>query len=81
MVGPSSQKWDWREKLAGEKGLHWEKVRRRCSAGLALAWPLVISMTSTQLHARTWLLPQGLPSLREARDILKSFPEFARLTG
>lgn len=26
MVGPSSQKWDWREKPAGEKGLHWEKV-------------------------------------------------------
>lgn len=38
MVGPSSQKWDRREKPAGEKGLDWE-----------------------------------------ARDVLKSFPKFARL--
>lgn len=37
MVGPSGQKWDRREKPAGEKGLHWEKVWRRCSAGLASA--------------------------------------------
>lgn len=79
-VGPSSQKWDRREKPAGEKGLHWEEVWRRCSAELALRWPLLFSVISTQLHAHTWLLPQGLPPLREARNILKSFPKFARLT-
>lgn len=73
-------KWDRREKAAGEKGLHWEEVGRRCSAELALGWPLLFSVISTQLHAHTWLLPQGLPPLREARNILKSFPKFARLT-
>lgn len=49
--------------------------------GAMLGWPLVFSATSTQLHAHTWLLPQGLPPLREARDILISFPKSARLTG
>lgn len=66
--------------LLVKKGLHWEEVWRRCSAELALGWPLLFSVISTQLHAHTWLLPQGLPPLREARNILKSLPKFARLT-
>lgn len=49
--------------------------------GGVLGWHLVFSGTSTQLHACTWLLPQGLLSLRRARDMLESFPKLARLTG
>lgn len=46
-----------------------------------LGCPPVFCVTSTQMHAHTWLLPQSLPPLREAKDILKSFPKFDRLIG
>lgn len=71
---------------SGMRGRSW-LVKKVCSLGkkfekvAVLDCPQVFCMTSTQLNAHIWLLLQGLPPLREVKDIFKSFLKFDRLIG